>query len=36
MPRNKIEAEVITETFDPSIWSIAVALSLAVLYLCLT
>jgi len=37
MPRNRIETRVITETFDASLWSIAVALGAAVVYLaCLT
>lgn len=33
MRRNKAEAAVIAETWDPALWSIATALSAAVVYL---
>jgi hypothetical protein len=33
MPREKVQAKVATETFDPALWSIATVLSAAVVYL---
>ena len=32
MSRNRARAKVITETFDPALWSIATVLSVAVIY----
>ncbi|MGY4314103.1 hypothetical protein ACVWW1_003406 [Bradyrhizobium sp. JR3.5] len=37
MPRTKMKTQVAVEPFDPALWSIATALSIAVIYLaCLT
>jgi len=33
MSRKKYEAKVITETFDPALWSIATVLGVATVYL---
>lgn len=35
MSRNEVEAKVISETFDPALWSIAAVLSAAVVYVAL-
>lgn len=37
MSKSRANAKVITETFDPALWSIATVLGMAVIYLaCLT
>jgi hypothetical protein len=33
MPRKTVQTKVMTETFDPALWSIATVLSAAVVYL---
>lgn len=35
MSRNEVETKVISETFDPALWSIAAVLSAAVVYVAL-